>query len=44
LRPVKLAKFIGWFGEIPPHEHFETFNAKSCILRKSERVLMFENK
>jgi hypothetical protein len=28
----------------PPYEHFETFNAKSCILRKSERVLMFENK
>ena len=30
---------------MPPHENFEIFNAKSCILSITERVnkLLFEN-
>jgi hypothetical protein len=27
-----------------PHENFEIFNAKSCMLSITERVLLFENK
>ena len=36
--------FLGGFGGMPPQANFEIFNAKSCILSISERVLMFENK
>ena len=36
--------YLGVFGDIPPHEHFEIFNAKSCILSIPESVLIFENK
>ena len=36
--------YLGGFGDIPPHENFEIFNAKFCILSITERVLLFENK
>jgi hypothetical protein len=36
--------YQGGFGDMPPHEHFEIFNAKSCILSITGRVLLFENK
>jgi hypothetical protein len=36
--------YLGGFGDMPPHENFEIFNAKSCILSITERVLLFENK
>ena len=36
--------FLGGFGGMPPQANFEIFNATSCILSISERVLMFENK
>jgi len=36
--------YLGEFGDMPPNENFEIFNAKSCILSITERVLLFENK
>ena len=36
--------YQGGFGDMPPHENFEIFNAKSCILSITGRVLLFENK
>jgi hypothetical protein len=45
LRPANRSNLSSYkFGEMPPHENFEIFNAKSFILSISERVLMFEKK